>query len=89
MTPSPDRYLRRELIVHYDREITSLISKKYGLTLLDALRAYINSETYRMFNDPELEMTEFSPLGIFDMWEAERVTGDPRNSLYLRRDEYV
>ena len=24
--------------------------------------------------------------GIFDMWEAELVTGEPRNSLYLRRD---
>ena len=54
-----------------------------------ALESYLGSETYRMFNDPELEMTEFSPLGIFDMWECEQVTGDPRNSLYLRRDEHV
>jgi len=61
--------------------------EKYGLPVMDALASYLESETYRMFNDPSLVMEEFSPLGIFDMWESERVTGDPRNSLYLRRDE--
>ena len=44
------------------------------------------SETYKMLRNPNLEMWEFSPLGIFDMWECEQITGDPRTSLYIRRD---
>jgi hypothetical protein len=39
-----------------------------------------------MLCNPALEMWEFSPVGIFDMWEAEQITGNPRNSLYIRRD---
>lgn len=78
-----------EINSHYDREIVRMINQKYGIEPMEALASYLNSQTYRMFNDPELEMIEFSPAGIFDMWECEQVTGDPRNSLYLRRDEYV
>ena len=81
--------LQPEINTYYDEEVIRRIVEKYGLTPLVALNSYLQSETYRMFNDPELEMLEFSPLGIFDMWEAEQVTGNPRNSLYLRRDEVV
>lgn len=49
------------------------------------MRSFIFSKTYKMLSDSELEMWDFSPFGIFDMWEAEQVTGDPRNSLYLRK----
>lgn len=73
----------------YDSEIVQMIVEKYGFDPMDALRSYLQSETYRMFNDPDLEMLDFSPLGLFDMWECEQVTGDPRNSLYLGRDERV
>lgn len=68
----------------YDRMVSKYIIEKYGLTEKDALRRFVSSETYRMLADPELEMWDFSPFGIFDMWEAEQVTGDPRNSLYIR-----
>ena len=37
--------------------------------------------------DDDLKMWHFSPLAVFDMWENEQATGDPRNSLYLRGDE--
>lgn len=81
--------LQPEINTYYDKEIVRCIVEKYGLTPFVALNSYLQSETYRMFNDPELAMLEFSPLGIFDMWEAEQVTGNPRNSLYIRRDEVV
>lgn len=74
------------ILSYYNEEITQMIVNKYGFAPMDALRRFLNSETYRMLCDPELEMWEFSPLGIFDMWEAEQVTGEPGNSLYLRRD---
>ena len=70
----------------YDARIVKMIANKYGLEPMDAFRRYLGSETYRMFVDPALEMTDFSPAGIFDMWESEQVTGDPRNSLYIRGD---
>lgn len=70
----------------YDKDVSQKISLKYGYNILDSYRKFLYSETYRMLSNPELEMWDFSPTGIFDMWESEHVTGDPRNSLYLRRD---
>lgn len=81
--------LQPEINSYYDREVTRRIVEKYGMPPMEALMSFLNSETYRMLTDPELEMTEFSPLGIFDMWECEQVMGNPRQSLYLRRDECV
>jgi hypothetical protein len=73
---------------YFDRKVTSLITEKYGMQEMDAIRAFISSETYWMLAQPELEIYKMSPLIVFDMWENEQVTQDPRNSLYLRSDEY-
>ena len=54
---------------------------------MDALRLLLASETHRMLEDDNLKMWYFSPLALFDMWETELATGDPRESLYLRGDE--
>ena len=35
---------------------------------------------------PVVKTNNMTYEGIFDRWEAELITGDPRNSLYLRRD---
>lgn len=35
-----------------------------------------------MLENPELEMWEFCPDVIFEMWECEQITGNPRNSIY-------
>jgi hypothetical protein len=37
-----------------------------------------------MLSDPSLEMWDFGYPAIFDMWETEQITGDPRNSVYIR-----
>ncbi len=68
----------------YDRELVEKISEKYGLSHEQSLRKFIFSETYRMLSNERLEMWDFSPIGIFDMWECEQITGDPRNSIYIR-----
>ena len=39
---------------------------------------FFNSQTYRMLANPAMEMWQFGPMGIFDMWESEKVTGTPR-----------
>ena len=72
------------IITAYDRAVTALIAEKYGLSTMEALHRFIFSETYKMLNDSELEMWEFGYPGIFDIWEVEQITGDPRNSIYLR-----
>lgn len=75
-----------EILNYYDREVVRRISGKYGFSPLTALHKFLASETYRMLRTPKFAMWEFSPTGIFDMWESEQITGDPRNSLYIRRD---
>lgn len=71
------------------KQVAEMIAEKYNMTAMDALRAYLDSEAYSMFNDPELQMDDIPPIGIFDMWENEQVTGNPRNSLYIGRDNHV
>lgn len=75
-----------EILTFYSEKVSEMIMQKYGLDSFAALRKFLNSQTYRMLEDADLEMWDFSPLGIFDMWEAEQVTGSPQASLYLRRD---
>ncbi len=77
------------VLSYYNIEIVKKICKKYGMDSMSALRKFLSSQTYQMLIDEELEMWDFSPNGIFDMWENEQITGNPGNSLYLRRDEYV
>ena len=57
------------------------------MCIRDRLRLFLPSETRLMLLDDDLKMWHFSPLAVFDMWENEQATGDPRNSLYLRGDE--
>ena len=73
----------------YIKDIMIRIETKYGFEPMEALRKFLYSETYQMLENVDLAMWEFSPLGIIDMWEVEKITGDPRNSLYLRRDEFT
>lgn len=70
----------------FDRKVAWQIIEKYGIDEMDAVRRFIESETYQMLNDSELEIYKMSPRIVFDMWESEQVTGNPRNSQYLRSD---
>ena len=78
--------LKPYVLSYYDTEVVNKISSKYGIEAMDALRRFWKSETYQMLTDDSLEMWDFSPMGIFDMWENEQITGTPQTSLYLRRD---
>lgn len=73
-----------EILDYYDEEVVRLISEKYGFEPMDSLRKFLASETYTMLSDSELAMWEFGPPALFDMWENEQITGEPRNSVYLR-----
>ncbi|MBR5051566.1 MAG: hypothetical protein IKX75_09610 [Desulfovibrio sp.] len=73
-----------ELVDSYDYEVIRLINEKYNMSFMDALRAFVSSETHRMLLDADYGFTMFGAPGIFDIWEAEMITGDPRNSSYIR-----
>ena len=67
----------------FDRHVTKLIVDKYGLDERVALKEFLQSEAYQMLIDKSLEIYSMSPLVVFDMWENEKVTGKPRNSVYI------
>ena len=73
-----------EILDFYDSEVVKLIIEKYDYDEREALPAFLNSQTYAMLANPEMGMCQFGPPAIFDMWECEKVTGNPRLSAYLR-----
>ena len=70
----------------FDKEVVGSIVEKYGMDEKKAIAEFLASETYRMLTDPEMELYRQSPLVVFDMWESEKITGDPRNSIYIRTE---
>ena len=75
------------ILQNYDSEIACLISRNRGISEIEALRLFLNSKTHAMLANDDMKLWHFSPLAVFDMWEAEEATGDPGNSLYIRGDE--
>ena len=71
----------------FDTELSKMIAEREEISEMDALRVFMKSEIHSMMENDDLKMWHFSPFAIFDMWEAEVATGNPRNSLYLRGDE--
>ena len=51
---------------------------------MDAIRSFITSETHSLLENADLGLADMPSEALFDMWEAEKVTGDPRNSIYAR-----
>lgn len=68
----------------YDRQVVSRIVEKYGINEMEAIRSFVMSESYQMLIDSETEIYKMSPNIVFEMWESEQITGDPRNSQYVR-----
>jgi hypothetical protein len=71
----------------FDRSVGALIVEHFAIDDLSALRQFTRSETYRMLSDDELKLWHMSPLAIFDMWQVEQKTGDPRLSVYIGGDD--
>lgn len=75
-----------DFLYFYDKDVVENISEKYNIPFMDAFKMFVNSETYKLLEDKECAMYEFGTLAIFDMWESEKVTGTPQNSVYLRSE---
>ncbi len=75
-----------DILAFCDQYVGKLIKEKYGMSDMEAVRSFMISETYQMLLDRETELYKVSPYILFDMWECEKVTGEPRNSVYIRRE---
>lgn len=73
-----------EINRYFSNQVIKLIIEKYALNELDAIKEYYFSKTYKMLSDVSLEIYKMSHLVVFDMWENEKNTGNPRNSEYIR-----
>lgn len=73
-----------EINRYFSNFVINLIMEKYGFDELDAIKEYYFSKTYKMLNDVSLEIYKMSHLVVFDIWENEKNTGNPRNSEYIR-----
>jgi len=79
-----DRDIFNLTLCYYNEKVVNLIIEYYKIKPMEAIRKFINSKTYEMLSNEKLEMWEFPVYGIFDMYQAEQVSGDPRTSKYLR-----
>lgn len=80
------RRLEPEIIDFYNSEVVTMIMEKYGLNQMGAFKAFVESKTHEMLENADYGMTDFGAGAIFDIWENEKVTGDPRNSIYIREE---
>ena len=76
--------LAPEIIDFYDCEVIKMIADKYGYTQMEAMRLFVLSKTHELLENADTGMISFGAGAVFDIWEAEKVTGDPRNSIYIR-----
>ena len=72
------------MIDYQDRQVIRRIIEKYDTKPMDAIRAFITSETHDLLENADLGLADLPSDALFDMWEVETVTGDPRNSIYIR-----
>ncbi|MBR4370875.1 MAG: hypothetical protein IKS92_07500 [Victivallales bacterium] len=78
--------LAPEIIDYYNGVVIKKISEKYGYAPMEAMRQFIFSKTHELLENAETGMTAFGAEAVFEIWEAEKITGDPRNSIYIRED---
>lgn len=76
--------LEAETIDYYNNEVVKMIVEKYNFLPLDAFMAFAKSKTHEMLENAACDMTEFGAGAIFELWECEKITGDPKNSVYMR-----
>lgn len=76
--------LEPEVIDYYNKEAVMLIMEKYGFNPMEAFKVFVQSETHEMLENEDCGMTDFGAKAIFEIWECEKVTGNPRNSIYIR-----
>lgn len=76
--------LKADVLDYYNEEVVNMIVQKYGHDFMTALREFVYSKTHEMLEDEEYGLTSYGAGAIFDIWESEKITGSPCNSVYIR-----
>jgi len=63
--------------------LTRLIMEHLDVSAFEALETFLNSETYRMVCQPELDMWELAPLEIHSISEVMKLTNEFEFFIYL------
>ena len=74
------------ILDYYDRKEVEMIMNKYGIPEFEALGRFLISETHDWLEDSERGIYYFNEKAVFEMWEAEMITGDVQNAPCLRED---
>ena len=75
-----------DIIDYYNVAVVKMIMEKFGYNELDAVEAFVLSKTHALLENADCGMTSFGAGAVLEIWEAEKITGDPRNSVYIRED---
>lgn len=76
--------LEADILDYYNEEVVNMIAQKYGYGFMTALREFVSSKTHEMLENKEYGLTSYGAGAIFDIWESEKITGSPCNSVYIR-----
>ena len=81
------KWTKSDYLFFFDGWLVPMITEEYKIDEEEALRLFINSQTYQLLSDETTKLFRESPLVIFDLFKTEQKTGDPRNSTYIKNDE--
>ena len=73
-----------DIIDYYNEEVVKMMVDKYGFSYMNALREFVFSHTHEMLEDGDFGLTSYGAGAILEIWEAEKITGSPCNSIYIR-----
>jgi hypothetical protein len=62
--------------------IVGIIVEKNGLSEMEAITAFYLSKIARKLSDENILLRQMSPYLIYELWNAERQTGDYKESPY-------
>lgn len=71
---------------YYNKNVIKRIMDKYHCELMEATRLFLISKTHELLVDSDTGLWQFSDKAIFEIWESEKETGSPLNSIYLIGD---
>jgi hypothetical protein len=62
--------------------LIGIIVERNGLSEQEAIAAFYQSKTAQKLSDENILLRQMSPYLLYELWNAEKITGDYRNSIY-------
>ena len=62
--------------------LIGIIVERTGLSEQEAIIAFYQSKTAQKLSDENILLRQMSPYLLYELWNAEKITGDYRKSIY-------